>query len=124
MTKQRAPRSRDADGFFFVTGRIKELIIKGGENIAPREIDEALLRHPAVQDAAAVGIPDRHYGQEIMACIVLRAGFAADEADVRAFCQVHLGPYKTPKVLMFVDDLPRGPSGKVQRLKLLELLPH
>ena len=65
---------RDADGFFFVTGRIKELIIKGGENIAPREIDEALLRHPAVLEAAAVGIPDRHYGQEIMACVVLRDG--------------------------------------------------
>ena len=63
---------RDADGFFFVTGRIKELIIKGGENIAPREIDEALLRHPAVLDAAAVGIPDRHYGQEIMACVIVR----------------------------------------------------
>jgi acyl-CoA synthetase (AMP-forming)/AMP-acid ligase II len=115
---------RDSDGFFFVTGRIKELIIKGGENIAPREIDEALLRHPAVQDAAAVGIPDRHYGQEIMACIVLRAGFAADEAGLRTFCREHLGPYKTPKVLMFVEDLPRGPSGKVQRLKLLDLLAH
>ena len=63
---------RDADGFFFVTGRIKELIIKGGENIAPREIDEALLAHPAVLEAAAVGIPDAHYGQEILACVVLR----------------------------------------------------
>jgi long-chain acyl-CoA synthetase len=114
---------RDADGFFFVTGRIKELIIKGGENIAPREIDEALLRHPAVQDAAAVGIPDKHYGQEIMACIMLREGCHADEAELRAFCQQHLGPFKTPKLLMFVAELPRGPSGKVQRLKLLDLLP-
>ena len=65
---------RDADGFFFITGRIKELIIKGGENIAPREIDEALLRHPAVLDAAVVGIPDRHYGQDIMACVIVRNG--------------------------------------------------
>ena len=77
---------RDADGFFFVTGRIKELIIKGGENIAPREIDEALLRHPAVLDAAAVGIPDRHYGQEILACVVLRAGAACTEEELRGFC--------------------------------------
>jgi acyl-CoA synthetase (AMP-forming)/AMP-acid ligase II len=111
---------RDADGFFFVTGRIKELIIKGGENIAPREIDEVLLRHPAVLDAAATGIPDTHYGQEIMVCIVLREGQAADEATLRDFCTTHLGRYKTPKVFHFVRDLPRGPSGKVQRLKLLD----
>ena len=64
----------DEDGFVFVTGRLKELIIKGGENIAPREIDEALYRHPAVLDAAAVGIPDEHYGEEIMACVTLQAG--------------------------------------------------
>ena len=112
---------RDADGFFFVTGRIKELIIKGGENIAPREIDEALLAHPAVLDAAAVGIPDAHYGQEIMACVVLREGMACSEDELRAFCVERLGRYKTPKLLRFVSELPRGPSGKVQRLKLLDL---
>ncbi len=113
---------RDADGFFFVTGRIKELIIKGGENIAPREIDEAILGHPAVLDAASVGIPDRHYGQEIMACIVLREGHRCSEDELRDFCLQALGRYKTPRVIRFVADLPRGPSGKVQRLKLLDLL--
>ncbi|MEO7338796.1 MAG: AMP-binding protein [Caldimonas sp.] len=113
---------RDADGFFFVTGRIKELIIKGGENIAPREIDEALLGHPAVLDAAAVGIPDRHYGQEIMACVVLREGATCSEAELRDFAVGRLGLYKTPTTFRFVVDLPRGPSGKVQRLKLLDLL--
>ena len=112
---------RDADGFYFVTGRIKELIIKGGENIAPREIDEALLKHPAVLDAAAVGIPDKHYGQEILACVVLRANMQADEAELRQHCEQHLGRYKTPRQWRFVADLPRGPSGKVQRLKLLEI---
>ena len=111
---------RGADGFFFVTGRIKELIIKGGENIAPREIDEVLLQHPAVLEAAAVGIPDKHYGQEIMACIVLRDAPACDEQDLRTFCERHLGRYKTPRVFRFVGELPRGPSGKVQRLKLLD----
>jgi acyl-CoA synthetase (AMP-forming)/AMP-acid ligase II len=115
---------RDADGFFFVTGRIKELIIKGGENIAPREIDEVLLRHPAVLEAAAVGVPDRHYGQEIMACIVRRDGDVRSDdevrADLQAFCNEHLGRYKTPSVWRFVRELPRGPSGKVQRLKLAE----
>jgi acyl-CoA synthetase (AMP-forming)/AMP-acid ligase II len=114
---------RDGDGFFFITGRIKELIIKGGENIAPREIDEALLRHPAVLDAAAVGIPDRHYGQEIMACIILRDGERTSEDELREFCGRELGRYKTPKVFRFVTDLPRGPSGKVQRLKLVDLAP-
>ncbi len=109
----------DADGFFFVTGRIKELIIKGGENIAPREIDEALLAHPSVLEAAAVGIPDKHYGQEIMACVVLREGALCSEDELHDFCIEHLGPFKTPKVLRFVSELPRGPSGKVQRLKLL-----
>ncbi|HEX6635234.1 MAG TPA: hypothetical protein VF038_14770, partial [Usitatibacter sp.] len=103
-----------------VTGRIKELIIKGGENIAPREIDEVLLRHPAVLDAAAVGIPDRHYGQEIMACVIRRPGSACAEEELRDFCVEQLGPFKTPKVIRFVEELPRGPSGKVQRLKLLE----
>jgi len=112
---------RDADGFFFVTGRIKELIIKGGENIAPREIDEALLAHPAVLDAAAVGIADRHYGQEILACVVLREGSTCDEATLREHCIATLGRFKTPKTIRFMDALPRGPSGKVQRLKLLEL---
>ncbi len=112
---------RDTDGFFFVTGRIKELIIKGGENIAPREIDEALLKHPAVLDAAAVGIPDQHYGQEIMACVVLRQGAQADADELRGFCEQTVGRYKTPKVFRFVAELPRGPSGKVQRLKLAEL---
>ena len=111
---------RDADGFFFVTGRIKELIIKGGENIAPREIDEALLAHPAVLEAAAVGIPDRHYGQEIMVCVVLREGMACDEAALREFCVERLGRFKTPKTIRFLRELPRGPSGKVQRLKLLD----
>jgi len=112
---------RDADGFFFITGRIKELIIKGGENIAPREIDEALLKHPAVLDAAAVGIPDRHYGQEIMACVIVREGASCTEDELRDFCDRELGRYKTPKLIRFVAELPRGPSGKVQRLKLVEL---
>ena len=111
---------RDGDGFFFVTGRIKELIIKGGENIAPREIDEVLLAHPAVLEAAATGLPDRHYGQDILACVVLREGCACTEEALRDFCIERLGAYKTPKVIRFVAELPRGPSGKVQRLKLLD----
>ena len=111
----------ETDGFVFVTGRIKELIIKGGENIAPREIDEALLKHPAVLEAAAVGIPDEHYGQEIMACVVLKPGSRCSLDEIYAFSRQELGKYKTPKVIKVVDSLPKGPSGKVQRLKLLEV---
>ena len=109
---------RDADGFYFVTGRLKELIIKGGENIAPREIDEALLEHPAVLEAAAVGIPDPEYGQEILACVVLKPGVGCTEAELREHCVAALGRYKTPKNFRFMTELPKGPSGKVQRLKL------
>ena len=111
----------DQDGFVFVTGRIKELIIKGGENIAPREIDEALLKHPAVLEAAAVGIPDATYGQEIMACVVLKPGVRCTLDELNAFSLSELSKYKTPKIIKFVSDLPKGPSGKVQRLKLLDV---
>ena len=111
----------DEHGFLFVTGRLKELIIKGGENIAPREIDEALLRHPAVLEAAAVGMPDANYGQEIMACVVLKPGAACTEHELKAHAEAELGRYKSPKVIRLVEALPKGPSGKVQRLKLLEL---
>jgi long-chain acyl-CoA synthetase len=113
---------RDTDGFYFITGRLKELIIKGGENIAPREIDEALLKHPAVLDAAAVGIPDANYGQEIMACIILKDDVSCSKVEMRDFCIKTLGKFRTPKVIKFVRDLPRGASGKVQRLKLLDLI--
>jgi len=112
---------RDADGFYFITGRLKELIIKGGENIAPREIDEALLKHPSVLEAAAVGVPDELYGQDILACVVLKPGVHCDVAELRTHCQLELGRYKTPREFRLVDALPKGPSGKVQRLKLLEM---
>ena len=109
---------RDEEGYFFITGRLKELVIKGGENIAPREIDEALLLHPAILEAAAVGIPDPDYGQEILAGIVLKADAEVTETELRAHCVSHLGRYKTPKYFTFLDELPKGPSGKVQRLAI------
>jgi len=117
---------RDEDGYFYINGRSKELIIKGGENIAPREIDEALLRHPGVLDAAAVGVPDPAYGQEIVAFVVPREAHwagAPDSSELRAHCLRELGRYKTPKEIRFVSELPRGPSGKVQRLKLVAPAP-
>ncbi len=112
---------QDEDGYFYITGRAKELIIKGGENIAPREIDEAMIRHPSVLDAAAVGVPHPEYGQDIAVYLVLRENMAFDDADIRKHCLAELGRYKSPSKYVVVDALPRGPSGKVQRLKLLEL---
>jgi len=109
----------DEEGFVFVNGRIKELIIKGGENIAPREIDEVLILHPAVLEAASVGVPDKRYGQEILACIVLRPNAICVENELREYCKKELGAYKTPRFFRFMDELPKGPSGKIQRLKLL-----
>ena len=111
---------RDADGFFFITGRLKELIIKGGENIAPREIDEALLQHPDILEAAAVGMPDDAYGQEILAAIVLKPDCQLEEPELRKFCEGKLGRYKTPREFRFLKALPKGASGKVQRLRLLD----
>jgi len=113
---------RDTNGFYSITGRLKELIIKGGENIAPREIDEALMLHPAVLEAAAVGIPDANYGQDILACVVLKPGASCDASELAAHCVTHLGRYKSPRLIRVVATLPKGPSGKVQRLRLLEAL--
>lgn len=110
----------DKDGYVFVTGRIKELIIKGGENIAPREVDEALLEHEAVLEAAAFAVPCDHYGQEVCACVVLKRDQAVTEDALREFCANKIGEYKTPKQIYFVEQLPKGPSGKIQRLKLVE----
>jgi amino acid adenylation domain-containing protein len=111
---------RDADGYFFVVGRSKELIIKGGVNIAPRQIDDVLESHPAVLEAAAVGVPDRHLGEDVVAFVVLRAGVECDERELLSFCESHLGDFKTPTWIQFAEDLPKGPSGKVQRLRLVE----
>lgn len=112
----------DEDGFVFVTGRIKELIIKGGENIAPREIDEVLLEHEAVLEAAAFARPCENYGQRVEACIRLKDGHQVENQALLAHCHDRLGAFKSPDIVHVVDDLPKGPSGKVQRLKLIELV--
>ncbi|MFW3616823.1 AMP-binding protein [Billgrantia antri] len=113
---------QDEDGFFYITGRLKELIIKGGENIAPREIDDALLKHPAVLEAAAFAQEDDQYGQQIMACVVFKSGRRASESELQRFCDKEIGTFKTPKNIHAVQWLPRGPSGKVQRLKIADML--
>ncbi len=112
----------DEDGYVFVTGRIKELIIKGGENIAPREIDEVLLEHETILEAAAFAVPCRDYGQRVEACICFKPSRHASPDELSLHCKERLGAYKTPDKIHILDDLPKGPSGKIQRLKLHELV--
>ena len=109
----------DDQGFFFITGRKKELIIKGGENISPREIDDTLYKHNAVLEACTFGIKDDNYGEEISACVYLKNDLVANEKELLELCTKDLGEYKTPSQIIFVDEpLPKGPSGKIQRLKI------
>jgi len=112
----------DGDGYVFVRGRLKELIIKGGENIAPREVDEALYAQPEVLEAAAFARPDPYYGQTVEACVALKPGEVADEAGLIRACVERLGAYKSPDRIHFLETLPKGPSGKIQRLKLLDMV--
>ncbi len=113
---------KDEDGYLFITGRLKELIIRGGENIAPREIDDVLYKHDAILEAAAVGVDDDNYGQEVVACVVVRDGYDCNEQELKDFCEASVGKYKAPKTIYFFDDLPKGPSGKILRLKLPDLI--
>ena len=108
----------DDDGDLFITGRLKELIVRGGENIAPREIDDVLYRHEAVLEASAVGVDDENYGQEVVACVALREGHRCTADELQAFCEKAVGTVKMPKRIYFMDELPKGPSGKILRLKL------
>jgi acyl-CoA synthetase (AMP-forming)/AMP-acid ligase II len=114
----------DADGFIRLTGRTKDLIIRGGVNIAPAEIDEVLLRHPGILEAAAVGVPDSIYGEEVVCYVVAKPAPGADagvtEAAVRAHCEAWLPPPKMPKRVFVVPDLPKSDRGKVLRDRLRE----
>lgn len=113
---------KDADGYIFVTGRLKELIIKGGENIAPREIDEALYEHPDVVEAAAFAKPCPQYGERVEAAVRLSDGSNATAETLKQLCTDRVGAFKAPDVVHILDDLPKGPSGKIQRLYLNKLI--
>lgn len=105
----------DADGYCNIVGRLKDMLIRGGENIYPREIEEFLFRHPKIQSAQVFGVPDAKYGEEVCAWIVLRAGEQMSEDDVRAFCNGQIAHYKIPRYIRFVDELPMTVTGKVQK---------
>ncbi|MBI3296998.1 MAG: long-chain fatty acid--CoA ligase [Elusimicrobia bacterium] len=110
--------TRDADGFFTIVGRKKEMLIRGGENIYPKEIEEALYTHEAVQEAAVIGLPDRRYGEEVAAFVVLKDGSSATPTALAAFLKDKLADYKIPKRFEFVVGFPKTATGKIQKLKL------
>jgi acyl-CoA synthetase (AMP-forming)/AMP-acid ligase II/acyl carrier protein len=106
----------DAEGYLFLNGRLKELINRGGEKISPREIDAALLEHPEVAEALAFSVPHAELGEEVAAAVVLRSGAAAGEADLRQFLASRLSYFKVPRRILIVRELPKGPTGKLQRI--------
>ncbi|HEU4768777.1 MAG TPA: AMP-binding protein, partial [Pyrinomonadaceae bacterium] len=113
---------RDADGFYYIVDRKSDMIIRGGENIYPREIDEVLYQNPNVAAAAAVGVPNELYGEEVAAVIVLKEGAKISEQEVIDFCKVRLADYKCPKTVHFVHDIPKGPTGKLLKRELVKML--
>jgi long-chain acyl-CoA synthetase len=106
---------RDEDGYLFIVDRKKDMIIAGGFNIYPREIDEVLFQHPKIQDAVSVGIADKYRGETVKAYVVLKPGQTATEEEVVAFCREKLVAYKVPKLVEFRDSLPKSAVGKVLR---------
>ncbi|AMO97748.1 AMP-binding enzyme family protein [Collimonas fungivorans] len=112
----------DSEGYVNIVGRMKDMVIRGGENIYPREIEEFLYRHPAIQDVQVVGVPDRKYGEELCAWIILRPGQVADEQAVRDFCQGQIAHYKVPRYIRFVEVFPMTVTGKIQKFKIREAM--
>jgi fatty-acyl-CoA synthase len=105
----------DAEGYCNIVGRIKDMVIRGGENVYPREIEEFLYGHPAIRDVQCFGVPDRKYGEELCAAVVLKEGAEASEDDIRAFCRGQIAHYKIPRYVRFVDGFPTTVTGKVQK---------
>jgi fatty-acyl-CoA synthase len=108
----------DDNGFCSIVGRSKDMVIRGGENIYPREVEEYLYRHPKVLDVQCVGVPDPKYGEELCACIILRPGMQADADEIRAFCNGQIAHYKIPRYVRFVESFPMTVTGKIQKFML------
>jgi long-chain acyl-CoA synthetase len=112
---------RDEAGFFYIVDRKSDMIIRGGENIYPREIDEVLYQHPKVKDAATIGVPDDLYGEEVKSFIVLKDGESVSEEEILRFCREQLADFKCPKRVAILEDIPKGPTGKLLKKELREL---
>ncbi len=110
----------DDAGYCKIVGRIKDMVIRGGENVYPREIEEFLYRHPKIQDVQVFGVPDERYGEEICAWVKLRAGEIMAAEELRAFCEGQIAHYKIPRHVRFVDEFPLTVTGKVQKFIMRE----
>jgi fatty-acyl-CoA synthase len=110
----------DEAGYCQIVGRLKDMLIRGGENIFPREIEEFLFQHPKVEQAEVIGVPDPKYGEEICAWIKLKPGETADAEEIREFCRERIAHYKIPRYVLFVDEFPMTITGKVQKFKMRE----
>ena len=111
---------RDKDGNYKITGRLKDMIIRGGENIYPKEIEEFIYTHPKVQDVQVIGVPDKKYGEEAMACIILKEGETMTEPEMRDYMTAHIARHKVPKYIDFVDSFPMNAAGKILKYKMRE----
>ena len=112
----------DAEGYVNIVGRIKDMVIRGGENIYPREVEEFLYRHPDVQDVQVVGVPDPKYGEELCAWIIPKPGTTPTEDAIRDFCRGQIAHYKIPRYIRFVPSFPLTITGKVQKFKIREAM--
>jgi fatty-acyl-CoA synthase len=108
----------DAEGYVNIVGRIKDMIIRGGENVYPREVEEFLYTHPAIADAQVIGVPDERYGEEIMAWVQLREGASLSEDELREWCAGKIAHFKVPRYVKVVDEFPMTVTGKVQKFKM------
>ena len=115
---------QDEDGFFYILDRVKDMIIRGGENIYPREVDEVLYTHPAVSAAATIGVPNEKYGEVVKSYVVLHEGQVATASDLIDYCKARLANYKCPESVAFIAEIPKGPTGKLLRRALRDLEEH
>lgn len=113
-------RRRSVDGYFKITGRIKDMIIRGGENIYPKEIEDFLYTHEKIKDVQVIGVPDADYGEEIMACIILQDGVEANEEEIKKFCLERMAKHKCPRYIDFVSGFPMNAAGKILKYKMRE----
>jgi fatty-acyl-CoA synthase len=111
---------RDENGNYKITGRIKDMIIRGGENIYPKEIEDFIYTHPKVKDVQVIGVPDKQYGEEIMACVILKGGMSMTAEELKEFIRSHMAKHKTPRYIDFVTEFPMNAAGKIMKFKMRE----